>query len=161
MLIQDFVQIDCPFAEVHSALLADPHTVLDQHISAGYHDGEELLMRLGPALKHPKLGKKVRVDVGEPYSRGDGIVLPVAWWATGVSYLFPCLDGDLEVTPLGTGTTQLTLMARYEPPLLGGAGFVLDRVLLHRVAEASIRSFLNRLGSSLEGHKSLPITRAS
>ena len=157
MLIQDFVQIRCPFAQVRDDLLRDPHEILDEHISAGYHDGEALLVTLGPSLKHPRLGKKVWVDFGKPYSRGDGLVLPVAWWARGPSYLFPCLDGDLEVTPLGDFTTQITLMGRYEPPL-GAPGTGLDRVLLHRVAEASVRSFLSRLSDRLQQHDSVATT---
>jgi hypothetical protein len=44
--------------------------------------------------------------------------------------------------------TQLTLRGRYEPPL-GTLGRQIDRLLLHRVAEATVRSFMRRLAESL------------
>ena len=154
MLIQDFIQFDRPFAEVRDLLLCDVHSVLDANISAAYNDGELLCMRLQPARKHPRFGKKVWVDIGEPYSRGDGVLIPVHWWANGATHLFPSLDGDLEVMPIGGETTQITLMGRYDPPL-GGVGQRLDKMLLHRLAETSVRSFLTRLAAVLE--KSTPV----
>ena len=149
MLIQDFIQIAKPFDEAQALILRDPHALLDTSIAAGYHDGEQLGLRLAPLRKHPGIGKKIWVDIGEPYSRGEGLFIPVHWWAKGATFLFPRLEGDLEVMPLGTDTTQITLMGRYDAPL-GGPGKKLDRMLLHRLAEASVRSFLNRVGELLQ-----------
>jgi hypothetical protein len=123
--------------------------LIDAHAVAAYNDGEQLCLRLQPSRKHPHFGKKVFVDIGETYPRGDGLILPVHWWAKGITQLFPRLDADLEVMPVGEDTTQLTFSGRYDPPL-GGVGRRLDKMLLHRFAQASIRSFLNRMGENLE-----------
>jgi hypothetical protein len=53
--------------------------------------------------------------------------------------------------------TQLTIHGRYEPPL-GAVGRRLDRLLMHRIAEATIRAFLVRLVSTLAAEPGAPIT---
>jgi hypothetical protein len=58
--------------------------------------------------------------------------------------LFPVLDADLTVTPADAGRTLMKLDGAYRPPL-GAAGATLDRVLLGRAAEATIRSLLTRI----------------
>jgi hypothetical protein len=72
----------------------------------------------------------------------------MTWHATGVETLFPSLEADLEVAALGASRTQLSVSARYRPPL-GPVGRVIDRALLHRVAEATIKDFLDRTGEIL------------
>ena len=46
------------------------------------------------------------------------------------------------------GTTQLSISARYVPPL-GALGSAIDRALLHRVAEATMKDFLDRVATAL------------
>src|SRR6266498_2836761 len=61
--------------------------------------------------------------------------------------LFPVLDADLTLTPVGAGTL-MRLDGAYRPPLAGvGAG--LDRVVLHRAAMATVRSLLTRVAGAL------------
>src|SRR5665213_1823903 len=144
MLVQDFLLVHRSYEDVRMAFAADPHALIDRNAAAAYNEGELLCLQLQPLLKHVRFGKKVWVDIGDAYFRTDGLVLPVHWWAKGATHLFPTLDGDLEVMPFGESNTQLTFSGRYEPPL-GGIGRSLDRMLLHRVAEASIRSFLKKL----------------
>jgi hypothetical protein len=93
--------------------------------------------------------RSVQVDLGVPYARSEGFVVPLNWWARGADRLFPTLDADLEVMPLGPDQVMLTLMGRYEPPL-GAVGRGMDRLFLHRVAEACIRGFLHRTAANLE-----------
>jgi uncharacterized membrane protein len=53
------------------------------------------------------------------------------------------------VAALGPSRTQVSISARYRPP--GGAvGRALDRTLLHRVAEATLKDFLDRVGEALQ-----------
>jgi hypothetical protein len=66
-----------------------------------------------------------------------------------LSGIFPMLDGDLELAPLGSERCRLTLSASYMPPF-GDVGRALDRALLHRVAQSTVRSFLARVAMSLE-----------
>ena len=86
----------------------------------------------------PMLSKAVRCEVGQALTRGDVTVVPLTWRATSTPGLFPVLSADLEVAPLGPELTQLTIHGRYEPPL-GAIGRRLDRLLMHRIAEATVQ----------------------
>jgi hypothetical protein len=149
MLIQDFVQIDCDFDEIRARVRADPRGLIAASAGAAYRHGEELSLRLSPLPSMERLGKTVEVDLAEAYEREDRLVIPMHWWVPGATRLFPHLDGDLEFAPLGAKTSQITLMGSYDPPL-GFVGRRADLLLLHRVAEASIRAFLIRVSRNLE-----------
>ena len=159
MLIQDFVQIDRDFDEVRAQVRADPRALIAASAGAAYREGERLSLRLTPLRGLPRLGKTVDVDLAEPYEREDRLVIPMHWWAPGATRLFPHLDGHLEFAPLGATTSQITLMASYDPPL-GFVGRRADVLLLHRIAEASIRSFLVRVTRNLERPEDARLIRA-
>ena len=74
--------------------------------------------------------------------------LPLTWDPIGLEGLLPRLDANLELGSLGVDRTQLAISARYRPPL-GVVGRAVDRVLLHRVAEATLKDFLDRLGQAI------------
>jgi hypothetical protein len=149
MLIQDFVQIDREFDEIRARVRADPRGLIAASAGGAYRQGERLSLRLTPLVGIGRIGKTVEVDLAEPYELEDRLVVPMHWWAAGATRLFPHLDGDLEFAPLGSKTSQITLMGSYDPPL-GFVGRRADVLLLHRVAEASIRSFLIRVSRNLE-----------
>jgi hypothetical protein len=149
MLIQDFVQVKAPYASVRDQLLDTSARWLTDGASDAYADGERLLFIVSPSAGEARVRKRVQIDLGAAYARGEGFVVPLSWWATGAQRLFPTLDADLEVMPMGPDQAMLTLMGRYQPPL-GPVGRGLDRLLLHRVAESCVRSFLHRAAASLE-----------
>jgi hypothetical protein len=149
MLIQDFVQIDRNYDEVRARVLADPRVVIEASAGAAYRHGERLSLRLTILHGMPRLGKRIEVDLADPYEGEDRLVVPMHWWAPGATRFFPHLDGDLEFAPLGSNTCQITLMGSYDPPL-GFVGRHADVLLLHRVAEASIRSFLVSVSRNLD-----------
>ncbi len=148
MLIQDFVQVKAPYATVRDQLERHPGWLADD-ASAAYADGEQLFLTVSATTGEAPIRMRVHLDLGAPYERGEGMVLPLSWWAAGGQRLFPTLDADLEVMPLGPDQVMLTLMGRYEPPL-GAVGRRMDRLVLHRIAEASVRSFLRRAAVKLE-----------
>lgn len=94
------------------------------------------------------MDKEVEISFGEPYRSASATRLPMTWKATGAQRLFPLLEADLEVAGLGATRTQLSISARYRPPM-GPLGQVLDRALLHRVAEAALKDFLDRVGATI------------
>jgi hypothetical protein len=149
MFVQDFVQIGRDFGEIRTLVIANPRALLAASAGAAYRDSEQILVRLTPSTKLPRFGKSVKVDLGDPYEREGQLVVPMHWWAPGATRLYPHLDAALEFAPFGADSTQITLMGSYEPPL-GGVGRQVDMILLHRVANASIRSFLTRVARSLE-----------
>jgi hypothetical protein len=149
MLIQDFVYVDAPIDVVRRRLEAGADAWLTPLAVRAGAEGETLRIRVGPAGDIPLLSRTTRVRVGRPEARGETLIVPMTWQADSLSAAFPVLHADLEVVPLGESVTQLTLMGRYDPPL-GALGQRLDRLLLHRIAQASVRTFLEGVGAALE-----------
>jgi len=80
--------------------------------------------------------------------------------AVGAAGLFPSLEADLEIAPLAQGRTQLAMSARYMPPL-GALGRAIDRTVLFRVAEATLKDFLDRLAAALRASDPSPAVAVS
>jgi len=47
----------------------------------------------------------VEVELGSPIRLTERIIIPFSWHASGLEALFPVLDADFEVAPLGPGRT--------------------------------------------------------
>ena len=162
MLVYDFIHVPLPVAQVRQRLLIAV-TGLWQHVAAAaYDEGEELLSRVGPFGPVPGLSKAVSVHVGNVRDRGEAFVMPLKWSATGPTELFPVMEADLEIAPLGAHQSQLSFSGSYDPPL-GSVGRQLDRLLLHQLAEATVRALLKRLVSELlvEPARPLPVSTAA
>jgi hypothetical protein len=118
-----------------------------------YREGEELRARVGPGTGN--LAKEVRLELGAPEIHRSGLVYPVSWTAVGSEMLFPRLQADLIVSHIGPDQTRIIMDGTYQPPL-GPLGRVVDRVLLRRVAESTVKTWVDRLVESLTARE--PIT---
>jgi hypothetical protein len=116
---------------------------------AAYGDGITGLTRVGPLGSVRGMSRLVKVHLSDPVVSHDSARLAVRWEAAGPgSSLFPALDADVVLTPAGTKSTKLRLDGVYRPPLgLLGAG--LDQAVLNRVATATIRDFVGRIGQAI------------
>jgi hypothetical protein len=149
VFVRYYVMIGRAFAEVETEFTESAERWLPamaQHAN-GY--GDKLLSELGFEVGKRRIGRVIEVKLGAP-RRTDGVTLiPVGWHAATKAGLFPALEGQLEIAKLGVTTTQVGLSASYEPPL-GWVGKIADRALLHRVAEVTVRDFMERIGDRLE-----------
>ena len=112
-----------------------------------FHDLETGLARVGPLGAAPGLSRLVAVRCTDMAVHRDFASMAIRWEATGTGgALFPALDADLKLTPAGEQATMLAVRGVYRPPLSGlGAG--LDRVILHRLAQATIWAFTHQIGA--------------
>jgi hypothetical protein len=114
-----------------------------------FEGGLETLARVGPFGGVPGLSKLVRVRTLEPVRLQERTMIGLRWEATGLTgELFPVLDAELVLTPVDERSSRLELVGSYRPPL-GRVGMVLDKVVMERVAEATIRSLLERIAEVL------------
>jgi hypothetical protein len=148
VFIYYFVHLDRPFGEVRGRLLG-VLSGLDGMAAAAYREGEEIRARIGLG-ESPSVAKTVRLEVGEPVGEDETMLLPIVWEATGTPGLFPRMEAEVVLAALGPVLTQLSLRGSYRPPL-GPIGRVVDRALLHRVAEASVKGFVDRVARTIEG----------
>ena len=143
MFVGDEVRLDVSFAIARERLaeLSESGALFEPS-----QDAYTGLARVGVA----GLSKLVRLQVRELSWTDRSAGLALRWEATGAGGgLFPVLDADLRLAALGESTV-LTMAGAYRPPL-GSLGEALDRTILHRVAAATIRSFLTRVAAQITG----------
>ncbi|MGH9047532.1 MAG: hypothetical protein ACRDVW_09515 [Acidimicrobiales bacterium] len=148
MFVQDFKTIDCRYEEVAARLVADIEVVLETALDAARDAGEHLRGKVGPASWPTALAKTVEVRPGPVREKVDRLLVAFSWKATGGASLFPRLDADLEAAPFGPEQTVVTLRGRYEPPA-GSLGRIADQLLFHRLAESTVRDFLDGVCANL------------
>lgn len=146
VFLQDFVDVEGSVARVGGRLAAGGEWLARLADAAG-GDAEEQLVRVGPRLAD-WVARQVVVQLGQAHTSVDGVVVPIRWADARRPGMFPVLDGDIEVVALSPDRSRIVLHASYRPPF-DPVGAALDRALLHRVAESTVRSFLRRIAEVL------------
>jgi hypothetical protein len=149
VIVHDFVEVECAAPDVTRALV-DGAAWLAESARVAHASAADLRIRIGPGGSHAVVSKTVDLHLGKPVVLQRVTTIPVLWEATGPSALFPRLDGTIEVSPLADGLTQVSLFARYDPPL-GKVGEVIDQLMLHHLAEHTVRAFLRDIAQRLRG----------
>ena len=155
MFVRYFMDLDVPFDEAEAALLANPSSWLPGLVVETDEQGVHRLTSVGIGIGiHVR--KRVEVEVEPPLRVPGRTVVPLRW-STGAEHSpLPSMEGDLELAPFGPGASHLAMSGRYTPPY-GTVGEALDRALLHRVAEATVRDFVQRVAErirleAIKGH---------
>jgi hypothetical protein len=148
MFVRYFLDLAMPFDQAERALLAGPESWLPGVAREADDHGERLLAEVG-AGEGVRVQEWVQVFLREPIRTRGRTLLPFSWEAPPASALFPSLEADLELAAMGPARSQLSVSARYTPPQ-NAVGMSVDRTLLHRVAEATTRDFVERAAASLE-----------
>jgi hypothetical protein len=148
MFARYFVELSLPPEEVEHALADDPRRWLPGLAEHANHHGDVLLADVG--FGNPiHVKRSVVVELGPTIRTTTKTVFPLRWEASGPAGMFPALDADLEVAPLPSGRSQLAMSARYVPPF-GALGRAIDRAVLSRVAEATLKDFLDRVAAAID-----------
>ena len=146
MLVYYYGHVNGSLEEVSNAITGSEGRV-SAWARLAYRKGEDLRTRIdsGPFLP----AKEVEIILGSPMGRSGSVLIPMDWKATGVGVLFPVMSADLVLQPVGPGLVQVVFRGSYQPPL-GGFGRLLDRTIMHRLAEASAKSFLDQLCGAID-----------
>jgi hypothetical protein len=147
MFARYFMELPVEAEQVERALMRAPQDWLPGLAKAANHRGDALLAEVGFG-EDIRVARQVAIEIGHPVHIASKTVVPIKWTATGAVGLFPSLEADLEVAALAPTRTQLAMSARYVPPL-GPIGRAIDRAVLFRVAEATLKDFLDRVGEAL------------
>jgi hypothetical protein len=150
MFVRYYLELPLPHERVEQALLGSPAEWVAALAGDAQQRGDGLLTEVGVGPLGDRLGRRVAVQLGAPVRFPSMTSLPLTWEPLGLDGLLPRLEADIEIGPLGQDRTQLAISARYRPPL-GAVGRTIDRVLLHRVAEATLKDFLDRVGAAITG----------
>jgi hypothetical protein len=148
MFIRYYLELRLPARQVEHALLDASPDWLSIVAGEAQRRGDHLLTEVGVGPLGPRFGRRVAIEVGQPVRFPSMTSLPLTWEPVGLEGVLPRLEANIELGPLGEDQTQLAISARYRPPL-GAVGRTVDRVLLHRVAEATVKDFLDRVGEAI------------
>jgi hypothetical protein len=147
MFARYFIELPMEAERVEAALLRSPEGWVPGLARDANHRGDSLLAEVGFG-DDVRVARRVEIEFGDPVRMPSKTVIPLHWGAAGAPGLFPSLDADLEIAPLGPARTQLAMSARYVPPL-GAVGRAIDRAVLFRVAEATLKDFLDHVGETI------------
>jgi hypothetical protein len=148
MFVRYFTVLPFPFGETERALTATPAEWL-RGLANGIQDrGDALFAEVGSRANGHRLATRVEVDIREPVRTPSRTILPLSWSAVGGRGLFPRLQGDLEIARLGSESTHLAISACYQLPM-GASGTTIDPPVLQRIAEATVKDFLDRTAHRL------------
>jgi hypothetical protein len=149
MFLRYFIELPLPAQAVEQALLPSPAEWLPNLADQAGQRGQDLLAEVGIGPPNRGLRKRVRIHFGPVVRYPSRTTLAMTWQPTGAGTLFPALEAELEIGALGAQRSQLALNASYRPPL-GAVGRAVDRALLHRVAEATVKDFLDQTGQAIQ-----------
>ena len=147
MFVQYYGEVQRPYEEVAERCPVALGQI-EGWAEASYRDGEAMRARVGPRGDAKLVAKTVRMTIGAAVVSSDARRIPLTWEATGTPGLFPKMDAELVVARVDENLTQVKVQGHYEPPL-GGVGRLIDRALLHRVAEASTKHLVDRIVAEL------------
>ena len=154
MFLRYYVDLPLSLGQAETALLEGPEHWVPGLFADAEHRGRALLTEVGFAVDTHRIDREVELELGRPYLSGSATRIPLTWRATSRERLFPQLEADIEIAALGADRSQLSMDARYRPPL-ALVGRALDRALLHRVAEATIKDFVDRVAERLSAHRTV------
>lgn len=145
VFLADEVLVAASFDAARSGLarLAESSELL-RTSQLAYDHGIEITAQVGTA----GLSKLVQVQASR-LAESAGTGLAIRWQATGPAIsLFPVLDADIRLTPVGEHLTLIALTGTYRPPP-GPVGDALDRAILRNLAAATIRNFIGWLAAAI------------
>jgi len=142
-----------PYEEVRAILRADALSLFQRATLTALERarlvGATLHTRVGPIEIGVQVSIRIVRVTEEISALGErSLRLEIAWTAAERGALFPSMDAVLVARPLSSGETQLELLGHYQPPL-GPVGAVLDALVGHRIAEASVQRFVQDVAKRL------------
>jgi len=147
MFVRYFAELPFPLETVEEMLLRSPEGWIPGLAHHAEGVGEQLLVDSGFGSAGRRAPERMVVEIREPVRLASRTILPMTWRASESDAPYPEAEADIEVASLGQ-ITQLSVSARYRPPA-GTAGRTVDRMLLHRVVEATVKDFVDRARDKL------------
>lgn len=148
--VRCYEYVNRPYEAVRDLLRRNPVEFLGRATTSAAARSNELAGRLKIELGGIELGVQVTIHV-HSVKESEGVAgmspvtqVAIGWEASHAPSLFPLLSGQLSAWPLTSSETQIELEGQYNPPL-GALGVAVDTAIGHRIAEASVRRFVEDL----------------
>jgi hypothetical protein len=152
--IRSYDYVNHPYDRVRDALKQNAVTVFQSATKAAASRAESVAAELhvdfagvGVKAEIKILVKGVEEKAADATSTASTKLL-LEWEAAAMPRLFPLMQGELSIYPLTTTETQLDFSGVYEPPF-GAVGKTMNAIAGHRIAEASVHSFVSDVAGYL------------
>lgn len=147
--------VNRPYATVRDALRTDLGGILARATHSATARADAVAANLRVDLGGLEVGTAVTIDVVEadelpqgPLGAVPTTVIKLRWKASRAAAIFPSMVAELSIYPLSKDETQLDLHGTYQPPL-GALGSMVDAVVGHRIADASVHRFVTDIATLL------------
>lgn len=153
--IRVFDYVNQPYAKVRDLLKQDPLAAFANATKSAEQRAEHVAAQLHVSLGAVRVAADIHIKIhGIEETPAAGRTGPITrirfeWEAAESPRLFPLMRADLLVYPLTATETQLEFSGDYQPPLKL-FGTVVDALVGHRVAEASVHRFVAEVNAYLK-----------
>jgi hypothetical protein len=140
--------VNRPYDDVRVLLQQRALEVFQRATTSAAERANALAATLRVGVAGVEIGVDVRIEIGAiledsgPAGAASATRVPLSWKAAQASGLFPAMSGRLSVWPLSASETQIEIDGEYRPPM-GVVGSAFDAAVGHRIAEASVKRFLD------------------
>jgi hypothetical protein len=152
--IRSYDYVNHPYAQVRDALRHDAVGLFRAATRAASDRAAKVAASLRVEIAGIEVAKDIAIRVARVEEKtskalaGPVTILHLEWEAAQSPRLFPLMRGELSVYALTATETQLDFHGHYEVPL-GALGGMLDSIVGHRIAEASVHRFLSDTAAHL------------
>ena len=151
--IRSYDYVNHPYDRVRDALKQNAVTVFQSATMTAASRAESVAAELHVDFGGIGVTTDINICVKDIDEKVDATSTPtmrlrLEWEATTMPGLFPLMRGELSVYPLTSTETQLDFSGVYEPPF-GAVGRTMNAIIGHRIAEASVHSFVNDVAGYL------------
>jgi hypothetical protein len=148
--------VNRPFAQVRTLLVASAVSIFERATQTASGRAHGIVANLKTTIAGLEIGKNVVIRVTQGHTHeeapghmaSDALRLDLEWHAETNAALFPAMHASLLAYPLSKAETQLDLRGVYDPPA-GFLGSAADKLIGHRIAEASVHRFLEEVATRL------------
>ncbi len=159
--IRVYDYINHPYEAVREKLSAEALEVFRNATKVAALRAKSVASELHVNFAGIEVGTDISISVKAVEEQPKSVSLPamtkihLEWESANLPRLFPFMRAELSVYPLTATETQLDLSGHYEPPF-GVVGNVIDSVLGHRIAEASVHQFIRDIAVYLRAELAKP-----
>ena len=159
--IRVYDYINHPYETVRQKLTAEALEVFRNATKVAALRAKSVASELHVNFAGIEVGTDIAIAVKSVEDQPKNISTPpltriqLEWEAATLPRLFPFMKAELSVYPLTATETQLDLSGNYEPPF-GVLGSVINSVVGHRIAEASVHQFIKDIAVYLRAELSKP-----
>ena len=152
--IRSYDYVNHPYDRVRDALSQNALTVFQAATKAAAARAQSVAAELHVDFAGIGVKSDIRISVKDVEEKvpdagsAPATRLLLEWEAATMPQLFPFMKADLSIYPLTSTETQLDFFGVYEPPF-GAVGKTMNAIVGHRIAEASVHSFVSDVAGYL------------